>query len=399
MLSCLAQGKTFVENFLMAEDCLNTLNIIKALGIEIEHTGSKEIIINGKGLHGLQEPEDVLDAGNSGTSMRLLSGILAAQPFFSILTGDASLRKRPMSRIIKPLCQMGANIWARGGDSLPPIAIQGSELRPISYISPIASAQIKSAILFAGLFADGKSSITEPSLSRDHTERMFRYFGITCKSEGLTASVEGGKTFSGLYYKVPGDFSAASFFIVAALISENSDIVIKDVGINPTRTGLLDILKRMGAKIDILDLKDINGEPVGDLRCRTSNLSGIHIDSTDVPRMIDEFPIFFLAATQAKGETTIKGAMELRVKESDRVATMAKELTRIGADLEELEDGMLIRGGERLKGGDCSSHGDHRVAMTMAIAGIISDKKMVIDDWECVNTSFPDFLLILNSLR
>ncbi|MBN2372533.1 3-phosphoshikimate 1-carboxyvinyltransferase [bacterium] len=397
MLGALAKGETRVEGFLMAEDCLSTLKILDSLGIRIEKTGAESLVVHGKGMDGLHEPDNCLDAGNSGTTIRLISGILAAQPFFTVLTGDASLRKRPMGRIIKPLCHMGARIWARAGDSLPPIAIKGGRLKPISYQSPHASAQVKSAILLAGLWADGRCDVKEPDLSRDHTERMLRFFGLPCRSENLTASVEGVREFSGCSYKVPGDFSAAAFFIVAALISKGSDIVIKGLGINPTRAGLLEILQRMGGRIEILDERMESGEPVADLRCISSGLRGINITGEDVPRMIDEFPVFFLAATQAEGDTLIRGAYELRVKESDRIATMAAELRNIGADVEEMEDGMLIRGGMRLKGGLCSSHGDHRVAMTMAVAGLISEEGVVVEDWECVNTSFPDFLSILQS--
>jgi 3-phosphoshikimate 1-carboxyvinyltransferase len=398
MMGALATGGTSVEGFLMAEDCLSTVKILMALGTQIEITGHESLVIHGRGLHNFKEPDNVLDAGNSGTTMRLVSGILAAQPFFSVITGDASLRRRPMARIIKPLSQMGAQFWARAGDSLPPLAIKGGELQPIHYNSPHASAQVKSAILFAGLGVDGLCEVTEPSLSRDHTERILTYFGIPCASEGLKVSVQGGKEFSGCSYTVPGDISAASFFIIAALISKDSEILIKNVGINPTRTGVLDILYNMGASIEMLNHRIVSGEPVADLHCRSSSLHGISIGPEDVPRMIDEFPIFFLAATQAEGDTLIQGAHELRVKESDRIATMAHELRNAGAEVEELEDGMLIKGGQRLQGGLCSSHGDHRVAMTMAIAGVISEKGTVVKDWECVNTSFPGFLSIMESL-
>lgn len=399
MLGALANGGMSVDGFLMSEDCLNTVRILQSMGIEIERRDSASLMIRGQGLRGLKEPENILDAGNSGTTMRLMSGILAAQPFLSIITGDASLRRRPMGRIIKPLSQMGTKIWARAGDSLPPICIKGGNLKPIVYFSPHASAQIKSSILLAGLFVDGECEVIEPSLSRDHTERMLRFFGIPCKSEGLKASLTGNTGFQAQPYIVPGDFSAAAFFIAAGIISEDAEIIIKDVGINPTRIGLLDVLIRMGARIDILDERVIQDEPVGDLRCISSRLTGIEITSDDVPRMIDEFPIFSLIATQAEGETLISGAHELRMKESDRIATMTKELRGIGAEIEELEDGMLIRGGNRLKGGICSSHGDHRVAMTMAVAGLKAKEGVVIEDWECVNTSFPGFLEILSALK
>lgn len=398
MMGALAQGETRVEGFLMSEDCLNTVNVLESLGIPVEISGPNTLILHGKGLNGLQEPDCVLNAGNSGTTMQLMSGILSAQSFFSVITGDASLRKRTMSRVIKPLTTMGAKIWGRAKDSLPPLAIKGNRLEGISYKSPHASAQVKSAILFAGLWIKDKCEVIEPGFSRDHTERIFRFFGLPCKSEELKTSVEGCKGFQGCSYTVPGDFSAASFFMVAALITKGSDLIMKDVGINPTRTGLLDVLGRMGANIEMLDQHEICGEPVADLRCRSSDLRGIKIDGKDVPRMFDEFPILFLAATQAEGETVIRGAKDLMVKEPDRIATMATELRNIGANVEELEDGLIINGTQRLKGGFCSSHGDHRIAMTMAVAGLISKKGTIVQDWECVNASFPGFLQIFELL-
>lgn len=398
MMGALAQGETRIEGFLMSEDCLNTVKILEAMGIEIKRSAPNTLVIHGKGLNGLQEPDCVLDAGNSGTTMRLMSGILSAQSFFSVITGDASLLKRPMAGIIKPLSTMGAKIWARAKDSLPPLAIKGMKLKSISYKLPFASDQIKSAILLAGLWVNGECEVMESGISSDHTERMFRHFGILCKSKELKVSMEGGKRFKGHPYVVPGDFSTAASFIAASLITKGSDLIIKNVGLNPTRTKLLDVLGRMGAKIEILERHDASGEPVADLRCCSSDLHGVKIGGKDVPRVIDEFPILFLAATQAEGDTIIKGAREFRFKESDSITAMAKELRNIGAKVDELADGIIIKGGQRLKGGFSSSHGDHRIAVTMAVAGLVSKKGTIVQDWRCVNTTFPDFLRLLESL-
>jgi 3-phosphoshikimate 1-carboxyvinyltransferase len=324
--------------------------------------------------------------------------LLAGQSFFSVLTGDDSIRKRPMGRVVGPLRQMGATIAGRCGGELAPLAITGSRLTGIAYRSPIASAQVKSSVLLAGLFAEGVTSVTEPALSRDHTERMFAFFGIPVTRNGFTVSIAGRPSYAAKDVAIPGDLSAAAFYLVAASLVPDSDLTITDVGINPTRTGILDILRDMGARIDMLNVREQAGEPICDLRVRAAPLHGITIDGASVLKAIDEIPILAVAAAAAVGNTTFTGAAEWRVKESDRLATMAAELGRMGVRVEERPDGLRITGGRALKGAVCESHGDHRVAMSMAIAGLIAEGETTVKDTACVATSFPDFSKYLMGL-
>jgi 3-phosphoshikimate 1-carboxyvinyltransferase len=398
ILSSLAEGRSVIRNFLQAEDPLSTLNAFIQMGVDIENRPEEnEIIINGKGLRGLKEPEGIIDCGNSGTTMRLLSGVLAGQPFTSTLTGDKFLLKRPMQRIITPLTAMGAEISSEGGH--PPLNIKGGNLNAIQYNSPVASAQVKSAVLLAGLYCDGITTVIEPGRSRDHTERMLKAHGAEITTKGLEVSIKGGAALGPQDITVPGDLSSSAFFITAGLIIPYSGILIKNTGINPTRTGMIDVLKKMGADIMFENTREVSGEPVADIYVRHSKLSGINIDGDMVLRAIDEFPILCVAAAKAKGRTIITGAHELRVKESDRIAAMASELKKMGVTVEELEDGIIIEGKEELNAADMESHGDHRIAMSMIIAGLTAKGETTVGDTDCVNTSFPQFMEILEKLR
>ncbi len=406
ILTALAEGTSTIEGYCQGEDCLNTMRAFQGLGIPITQTPT-ELHVCGKGFWGLSEPSAPIDCGNSGTGIRLLTGLLAGQDFFSILTGDESIRRRPMGRVVKPLREMGAVIGGRKGGELAPLAITGAGLHGIEYASPVASAQIKSALLLAGLFAQGQTRYKEPSLSRDHTERMFQFFGIPLTKEGDTLVLQGRPSIGwrGVQVTIPGDFSAAAFFIVGGTIVQGSDITIYNVGMNPTRTGLIEVMRKMGADIQVLGLREAAGEPVGDLRVKSSALKGVTIGHDIIPKTIDEFPVLCVAAAVAEGDTVISGAEELRVKESDRIATMGRELRAMGALIEERPDGMVIRGlgqgGEngRLKAaGKPQSHGDHRVAMSLAIGGLTAEQSMTIADTGCVNTSFPNFEEALVSL-
>ena len=399
ILTALAEGMSTVSDYCRGEDCLNTMRALQALGISIVETPTA-LTVSGKGFWGLSEPNGPIDCGNSGTGIRLLAGLLAGQDFFTVLTGDESIRRRPMGRVVKPLREMGAMIGGRKGGELAPLAITGTSLHGITYMSKVASAQMKSSLLLAGLFAQGETRYQEPSLSRDHTERMFRFFGIPLGTDGGTLVLQGRPSvgWRGVEISIPGDFSAAAFFIVGASIVPGSDLTIRHVGINPTRTGLIDAMTLMGADIQILNRREQAGEPIGDIRVRTAPLRGVSIGPALIPKTIDEFPVLCVAAAVAEGETVISGAEELRVKESDRIATMAAELRAMGAHIEERADGMLIRGlgraGEngRLKASvQARSHGDHRVAMSLAIGGLTAEKSMTIADTDCVETSFPHF--------
>ncbi|UCG78443.1 MAG: 3-phosphoshikimate 1-carboxyvinyltransferase [Nitrospirota bacterium] len=394
----IAQGKSRVSNFLFAEDPMSSVNAFRELGIDILEEGDG-LIINGKGLHGLKEPRNVIDCGNSGTTMRLLTGLLSGNPFLSVLTGDSSLRKRPMSRVIEPCYAMGAYIRARDKDRYPPIAIIGKELSPIKFKMPVASAQLKSALMLASLYAKGRSEIIEPAPSRDHTERMLPSFGANVKMDGLKITVDGGTDLRAADVLVPGDISSAAFFIVAALIIKGAEIVIRDCGVNPSRTGLINVVKRMGGNITIENERTISGEPVADIICKYSpDMTAAVISGNDIPLLIDEFPIISLLASQAEGVTQIKNAEELRIKESDRLSAMTKNLAGLGVEVKELTDGMEIIGKTDLKGTNVKSFGDHRIAMTMAIAGLISSGETVIDDISSVRTSFPGFFDALSKL-
>jgi 3-phosphoshikimate 1-carboxyvinyltransferase len=406
IFSSLSKGRNIIKNFLKAEDTMSTLNAMKMLGIEIKENAkggkegfSGELIIQGKGLYGLKESFDVIDCGNSGTTMRLLSGVLSGNPFFSILTGDGSLMKRPMSRVIIPLRQMGAEIMARSENKYPPIAIRGGGLKAIQYTMTVASAQVKSAIILAGLYAEGETEVTEPFQSRDHTERMLPAFGAEIKVEGLHIRIKGGRELRGLEIHVPGDFSSAAFFIVGTMLVRDSEVIIKRVGINPTRTGLLGVLKDMGVDLGLSNIRDVSGEPVADMYCKGGRgLKAIHITGEKIPSLLDEFPVLCVAATQAKGTTMIRGAEELRVKESDRIRAMTTELKKMGAEIEEFEDGLNIKGKVKLKGATVESYGDHRIAMALSIASLIADGKTTIKGVSSVNISFPGFFDILRSL-
>lgn len=395
IFSSLAKGTSTVRNFLRAHDTLSTIKAFRSLGIEIIDEGST-LTIHGKGVHGLSEPSDVIDCGNSGTTIRLLSGVLSGNPFFSVLTGDSSLRTRPMGRVIKPLSLMGAHIIARDDNRYPPLAIKGGNLTPIKYVMPVASAQVKSSLLLAGLYAEGNTEILEPIKSRDHSEKMLPAFGADITVEGLRIIVKGGRELRPLDTHVPGDFSSAAFFIVASLLIPGAEITARNVGLNPTRTGLLEVLKKMGATIEVSNIHDVSGEPVGDIYCRgKSALKAVSITGEMVPSLIDEFPILCVAAALAEGTTTIKGAEELRVKESDRISTIATELKKMGVEIEEYPDGLSIKGTENLYGAEAESYGDHRIAMSLTVAALAAEGRTVINGASAVDISFPGFFDII----
>ncbi|PLX99729.1 MAG: 3-phosphoshikimate 1-carboxyvinyltransferase [Desulfuromonas sp.] len=398
MFSSLAEGTSRVSGLLRGEDCMSTLKAFQQLGVEVEDRAADELIIHGRGLQGLQESADVIDCGNSGTTMRLMSGILAAQPFFSVLTGDQYLRRRPMKRIIEPLSTMGAKFLCREGGRAP-LAIQGGGLVPTEYHSPISSAQVKSALLLAGMQIEGTTTVYEPHLSRDHSERMLRGFGVALESFSGGARVTGPVKLTAQDVVVPGDISSAAFYLVAGLIVPNSELLIRNVGINPTRSGVIDILKAMGGSIELVDERELSGEPVADLLVKSSSLRGIDIGGEDIPRAIDEFPVISVAAAFAEGVTTIRDARELRVKETDRIAAMCETLGSLGAKIEPLEDGMRIEGQETLNGGEVNSFGDHRIAMSMAIASLRTSTAVTINDSACTETSFPGFWELLESIK
>lgn len=399
MIGSLAKGMTVVRGFLHGEDNHSTLRAFRAMGIEIKEAEDGVLHIASKGLDGLQEPQDVLDCGNSGTTIRLMSGLLAGQKFFSVVTGDRYLRKRPMKRVVTPLTLMGARIWGRGGGDLAPLAFQGGKLTPIDYTSPISSAQVKSAVLLAGLSCDGVTTVREPHLSRDHSERMLSYFGADLRPFAGGVAVTGRPHLQGREVVVPGDISSAAFFIVAALIVPGSELLIRNVGVNPTRSGIIDILRAMGGNIELLDERIVSGEPVADLLVRASSLHGIEIGGAVVPRAIDEFPVISVAAACAAGTTTIRDAQELRVKETDRIAAMVAELGKLGAVLEATTDGMIIQGGAQLHGAEVDSSGDHRIAMSCAVAALQAGSAVTIHDTGCTATSFPNFWELLSRIQ
>lgn len=401
MLGALAQGETQIQGLLLGEDPRSTASCFRAMGAEISPLNTELVHVKGIGLGQLQEPVDVLDAGNSGTTIRLMLGILASHPgrFFTV-TGDSSLRSRPMSRVVKPLQQMGALIWGRNNNSLAPLAIQGQALKPIHYQSPIASAQVKSCILLAGLMSEGKTTVTEPSVSRDHSERMLRAFGaeLSVDPETKSVTVTGGVQLQGQNVVVPGDISSAAFWLVAGAIVPGSNLLIENVGVNPTRTGILEALEMMGADIQLENERTVAGEPVADLRVRSSSLKACTIAGDLIPRLIDEIPILAVAAVFAQGTTVIRDAEELRVKESDRIAVMAKQLNSMGAKVTELPDGMEITGGTPLTGMDVDSYTDHRIAMSLAIAALNSTGTTTIHRAEAASISYPDFIPTLQQI-
>ena len=397
MFGAVAQGITTVTGFLMGEDCLSTVACFKRLGIKIEQNEEK-MIIHGTGWDGLQEPSEVLDVGNSGTTIRLMMGILAGRPFHSTLIGDASIGKRPMTRVSIPLSQMGAKIEGRQNGEYTPLSIRGGGIHGITYKTPVASAQVKSSILLAGLQAEGTTTVIEPEKSRDHTERMIRQFGGTVENDGLAVSVRGGQALKGTEVHVPGDISSAAFFLVAGAIVPNSTITLTNVGLNPTRTGILDVMKDMGADITIKMQDDAQHEPSGDITIKTSDLKGTIIGGEVIPRLIDEIPVIALLATQAEGTTIIKDAAELKVKETNRIDTVVNELSKLGSSIEATDDGMIIHGKQTLLGGTVSSHGDHRIGMMLAIAGLICQKEVSLEDKEAISISYPQFFADLQSL-
>jgi 3-phosphoshikimate 1-carboxyvinyltransferase len=399
ILGSIAEGLTTVTGFLSSDDTLSSAEAMTMLGVPIK-IEKDTVKIQGKGTYGLTEPEDTIDAGNSGTTARFLSGLLSGQNFFSSITGDQYLRARPMDRVVIPLSLMGARIWGRDNGKKLPLAILGSNLRAIDYTLPVASAQVKSAILLAALYAEGETEIVEPEPTRDHTERMLSYFGVGIEKNGSRIKVRGPRKLeSGRTLSIPADISSASFFMVAALINPSSEILIKNVGLNPTRTGVLEILKRMGGDIKILNKREESGEDVGDILAISSNLKAVEVAGKIIPKTIDELPIIAVAACYAEGETVIRDAKELRVKETDRIRAMSIELRKFGAEIHELDDGMIIRGRETLNETKCLSWGDHRIAMALAVAATRAKGRTEIKDAECVSVSFPKFFQILKTLR
>lgn len=392
MLGSLAEGTTEVSGFLQGEDCLCTLQAFRNMGVHIEGPSDDgKVTIQGVGLQGLKAPSTDLDMGNSGTSMRLMSGLMSGQAFDVCMTGDSSLSKRPMKRVTVPLAEMGARIDATA-QGTPPLRVHGgSQLKGIHYDMPMASAQVKSALLLAGLYAEGETSVTEPAPTRDHTERMLRGFGYTVKTEGNRISLVGGGKLTATAIDVPSDISSAAFFMVGASIAEGSDLIIEHVGMNPTRTGVIEILRLMGANLELLNPREVGGEPVADIRVRSAPLKGIRIPEALVPLAIDEFPVLFVAAACADGETVLTGAEELRVKESDRIQVMADGLIACGIKAQPTPDGIIIQGGA-MTGGVVTSHNDHRIAMSFSIAGLGASTPMLINDCATVNTSFPGFV-------
>ena len=401
MLGSLAEGETKIRGLLLGEDPRSTAACFSAMGAEISELNSELVTVRGIGLGNLKEPLDVLNAGNSGTTLRLMLGILASHPnrFFTV-TGDSSLRSRPMSRVVNPLRQMGANIWGRESGARAPLAISGQNLKAIHSQSPVASAQVKSCIMLAGLMVDGETIITEPERSRDHSERMMAAFGanVSVDVDTNTVAIRGGTKLIGQEVTVPGDISSAAFWLVAASIVPNSDLVIENVGINPTRTGILEVLAEMGADITYENKREVTGEPVADLRVRSAVLKACKISGAVIPRLIDEIPILAIAATCAEGITIIEDAAELRVKESDRIVAMVKELTKLGANVTERPDGMAIVGGKTLTGTELESYDDHRIAMSLAIAALIAKGKTSINHAESAAISYPSFIPTLQGL-
>ncbi len=399
LFAALAEGPSRVRGYLDSGDCRATIGCLGQLGVDVESIGPSELVVRGVGLHGLAEPFRPLDCVRSGTCMRLLAGILAGQPGLSVLSGDEQLLRRPMDRIVQPLKAMGAQIWGRAGGRYAPLAIQGALLQGTTLRLPVASAQVKSAVLLAGLYAQGETVVVEPGPSRDHTERMLRARGVPLSSEALTHRVTGPvPSLARLDVAVPGDFSSAAFLIGAALLVAGSRLVLRDINLNPTRTGLLDAIARMGGQVTILTERDAAGEPLGDIEVYAQPLRGAAIGGELVPRMIDEFPLLALLATQAEGVTTVTDAAELRVKETDRIATVTAALRTLGAQIEPTADGFVVEGPTPLRGALVDSAGDHRLAMTLAIAALVAHGETTITRAECMDDSFPGFYPLLASL-
>lgn len=390
MFGAIAKGLTEIDGFLQGADCLSTISCFERMGVSIENRGER-VLVFGNGMHGLKEPDGVLDCGNSGTTTRLLSGLLSAQPFCVTLTGDESIRKRPMKRIITPLSQMGASIKSVNDNGCAPLFIEGQRLHGISYQSPVASAQVKSAVLLAGLYAEGETRVTEPYLSRNHSELMLAHFGADVRTEGTTAVLKPARELFGQKISVPGDISSAAFFIAAALMVPGSELLIRNVGINPTRDGILTVCRSMGADIEILNPSAGSGEPVADLLVRHSSLHGTEIGGAVIPTLIDELPVIAAMACLADGKTVIRDAAELKVKESNRIAVMTEGLSAMGARVEETADGMIIHGGSPLHGAIIDSRKDHRIAMTFAVTALAASGQTEILDADCVSISYPGF--------
>ena len=397
MLGSIASGNTEIHHFLQGADCLSTISCFRRMGVEIENRGNM-VVVHGKGMRGLSAPSGMLDCGNSGTTMRLMSGILAAQPFPSTLTGDASIQKRPMKRIMEPLTQMGAHISSLRENGCAPLRIKPGKLHGIHYHTPVASAQVKSAILLAGLYGDGPTKVTEPALSRNHTELMLRHFGAEIASEDVTAAVMPAKELYGAKVEVPGDISSAAYFIAAALMVPGSEVLIRNVGVNPTRDGMIRVCQAMGADLALENVRGREAEPMADLLVRHSSLKGVEIGGEIIPALIDELPMIAAMACAAQGTTVIKDAAELKVKESNRIRIMVENLSAMGADIRETEDGMIIEGGRPLHGASVDSHLDHRIAMTFAVTALIADGVTTIKDADCVRISYPGFYQDLSRL-
>ncbi|MCL5801699.1 MAG: 3-phosphoshikimate 1-carboxyvinyltransferase [Gammaproteobacteria bacterium] len=396
LFGALAEGETVIEGFLASEDTRATVGCLRDMGVRIEE--GERVVVHGVGLHGLRTPSKMLWTGNSGTTTRLLMGVLAGQPFAATLEGDASLSRRPMDRVAIPLRMMGAQVRGQGERDTPPVTVHGGNLHAIHYTSPVASAQVKSAILLAGLYADGVTTVTEPQKSRDHTERMLRGFGVEVEEDGLTVSLRGGQTLHGQSVIVPGDISSAAFFLIAGAIAPGAEITVCNVGINPTRSGIIDVLQAMGANMQIANERLAGGEPVADITVRFGQLKATEIGGDLIPRLIDELPVLTVAAAFAEGTTVIRDARELRVKESDRIATVSRFLRDMGTEVEEREDGMVIHGGHTLHGTDVESHGDHRVAMSAAVAALAAGVVVRIHEAETIATSFPNYTMLMRQL-
>ncbi len=398
ILGAIAEGDTRIKNFSNSGDCRSTFNVLKELGVNVAEKAPSELVVRGVGLRGFKKPGKDLYAGNSGTTMRLMSGALAGQAFDSVVTGDASLSKRPMKRVLIPLREMNAEIEGVE-DNYPPLRIRGSKLHSIDYDSPVASAQVKSCLMLAGLYAEGETTVTEPVKSRDHTERMMKYMGAEIKEEGLKVTVNGGSKLQGREIEVPGDISSAAYFIVAALL-KGGETEIECVGVNNTRTGIINVLKKMGGKIEFKNPRSISNEPVADIHVEKGQLRGIEIIGEDIPGMIDEIPVIAVAATQAEGKTVISGARELRVKETDRIKAICSELAKMGAKIQEKEDGMIIEGPTPLKPVEVNSYGDHRMAMALSIACLVSESGTdKIINKECCEISFPGFFNVFSRFK
>ncbi len=390
MFGSIAKGTTELTGFLDGADCRSTIACFRAMGIKIEQV-KDHVMIHGNGLHGLQAPTSMLDVGNSGTTTRLISGILSAQNFTSELNGDASIQKRPMKRIMDPLSQMGANIISIKNNGCAPLRITGQPLHGIHYNSPVASAQVKSCILLAGLYADGETSVTEPAISRNHTELMLGGFGATIRSEGNTAIIQPAKELYGQQIAIPGDISSAAYFIAAGLIAEDADILITNVNTNPTRAGIIQVAKAMGGKITLENERIVSGEPVADLHVTSSTLHGCEISGDIIPTLIDEIPVIAVMASAAVGTTTIRDAAELKVKESDRITTVTENLSAMGCNITPTEDGMIIQGGNALHGATIQTYLDHRIAMAFTVASLLTEEEVTLDHPECVTISYPEF--------